>query len=300
MESVAVFTHNVVPLYAEPNGAGEQVSQGLLGDEVQVLEPRENFVHVRTADGYAGWVRGIHLRTFASRDPLLSMTAHYPNARPAIVGQAFADVWEASDRNLMRTKLVWGTRVTLLDTFPQRTGNYSLVLLPGGAYGAPFSSPFFLGTVLSAALEQPVQGSDFYGEAVCELAHRFIGTPYLWGGGTPFGFDCSGFVQRIYAVLGILLPRDAYLQAQSPRGKFQESGRRLRAGDLVFFAGPSDPRQRGITHVGIALDSRHFIHACGSTGVTLSAFDDPAVCAAYTCRGAWRLTSPRTKTTQKV
>jgi cell wall-associated NlpC family hydrolase len=287
----AILTHNVVPLYAEPSGSSEQVSQGLLGDPVQALEERDAFVNVRTADEYTGWVRAIHLRPLESPDPLDRIRQHYLNATPQIVGQAFADFWDSPERGRLQTKLVWGTRVLLLETVQRRTGSYSLVMLPAGGFTTASYPPFSIGFVSAEALERPGHVNDFDGVTACELAHRFIGTPYLWGGGTPFGFDCSGFVQRIYAVLGVTLPRDAYLQAQSPLGKYRSTGKPLKAGDLVFFVGPNDPRGRGITHVGIALDNKRFLHAYGQTGVTLSAFNDAEVQAAYTYRGSWRMKS---------
>jgi cell wall-associated NlpC family hydrolase len=212
-------------------------------------------------------------------DPLQRIVEHYPTAYVCTVVQAFADFWDTPDQMRLGTKLVWGTQMMLLETVMRRNGNYALALLPNGRYGVPATTtnlPFSLGFVAADALA-PAVVPDFDGETACELAHRFIGTPYLWGGGTPFGFDCSGFVQRIYSVLGVTIPRDAYLQAQSPLGTFRESGKVRKAGDLVFFGGQSDPRGRGITHVGMALDNRHFIHACGKTGVTLSAFDDPDI-----------------------
>lgn len=306
METVqAVFTHNVVPLFAEPNGSSEQVSQGLLGDRVQVLEQRDSFLNVRTADAYTGWVRAMHLRPMQSPDPSRGAVDHYPevyhpNASLCTVGTSFADVWGAPDRSRLWTKLVWGTRVLVMETVQHRTGSFAFLLFPDGGYDAREGEYFACGYVLSECLDSPARPEDFTGETACELAHRFIGTPYLWGGGTPFGFDCSGFVQRIYAVLGITLPRDAYMQADSPLGKFREPGKTCKAGDLVFFGGQSDPRHRGITHVGMALDNRHFIHAQSKTGVTLSAFADPEISAAYTSRGSWRYTLSRAKTTGKV
>ena len=300
METVqAVFTHNVVPLFAEPNGSSEQVSQGLLGDRVEALEQRDSFLNVRTSDAYTGWVRTMHLRATQSPDPLQRARDHYPedyhsHARLCTVGVGFADVWGAPDRSRLRTKLVWGSRILVAETVLYRTGSYALVILPDGGYDVP-KAEFVGGYALSEALDPPARPEDFDGETACELAHRFIGTPYLWGGGTPFGFDCSGFVQRIYAVLGITLPRDAYMQADSKLGTFREADKPRRAGDLVFFGGQSDPRHRGITHVGLALDNRHFIHAQSKTGVTLSAFADSEIQAAYTCRGSWRYSFSRSK-----
>jgi len=297
--TIAVFTHNVVPLFAEARSSSEQISQGLMGDQVHVLAQADDFVHVRTLDDYTGWVRDSHL----SRTPILTpeqpLKETYPNAYAAIVGQAFADVWMAPDRYTLETKLVWGTRVTVVETVLQRDGNFAHLRLPWGRYdiaGWPDVNAY----VLTETLEIPTPAAEFDGRTAAELAHRFIGTPYLWGGGTPFGFDCSGFVQRIYSVLGITIPRDAYLQAQCPLGTFREPGKSLRAGDLVFFAGQSDPRGRGITHVGIALDNSFFIHAYGKTGVTLSPFDHHEIRDTYTYRGSWRVALSRIKAAKRA
>ena len=301
MENAAgVLTHNVVPLYAEARSGSEQISQGLLGETVQILAQAEGFVHVRTADDYTGWVRNIHLRAVESDDTLDSILEDYPNARYCLVGAAFADLWAMPDRLALQTKLVWGSRVIQLERVHWRTGTYAFILMPSGSFTPSLFDPFTAGYVLAETLEPSVPPLHFLGEEACELAHRFIGTPYLWGGGTPFGFDCSGFVQRIYSVLGVTIPRDAYLQAQSPLGTFREPGKTLKAGDLVFFVGQSDPRGRGITHVGMALDNRHFIHANSRTGVVVSAFDDPDIQETYTYRGAWRLRLSRVRAARKV
>jgi hypothetical protein len=92
---------------------------------------------------------------------------------------------------------------------------------------------------------------------------RFLGIPYLWGGSTPKGFDCSGLVQRIYRLQGLILPRDSDMQARFGREKRIDSLDDLVAGDLVFFGRAA---QR-ITHVGMVVPDRLFLHAYGQVRV---------------------------------
>lgn len=93
--------------------------------------------------------------------------------------------------------------------------------------------------------------------SVAQTAMRFIHTPYLWGGRSSFGFDCSGFTQTIYKIHGIRLPRDAWQQASS--GQIINDVSEISPGDLVFF----DDAGNNIIHVGIALSDNKIIHCSG-------------------------------------
>jgi hypothetical protein len=121
-------------------------------------------------------------------------------------------------------------------------------------------------------------------EAILTTALRLLGLPYLWGGTTPFGLDCSGLVQLAHRVHGYLLPRDADLQF-ADRRLVAVPRARLRAGDLVFF-GPSGT---GITHVGLALGKQAFVNATthGAPTVRIDRLDDSYWKRLY--RGARRL-----------
>lgn len=102
---------------------------------------------------------------------------------------------------------------------------------------------------------------------VTRSAHRFMGTPYVFGGTSEGGIDCSGFTMRVFMMNGIRLPRTADVQYSvgSPVGKGKEE-----AGDLVFF----ETYCPGPSHVGIYLGGGNFIHASSSRGVTVSNLSD--------------------------
>jgi peptidoglycan DL-endopeptidase CwlO len=97
------------------------------------------------------------------------------------------------------------------------------------------------------------------GAAVVALARSFIGTPYRNGGADPGGFDCSGFTQYVFAQLGVALPRSVSEQARTGD---RVDRRDLREGDLVFFAIDG----RTISHIGIVVTARTFVHAPSSRG----------------------------------
>jgi cell wall-associated NlpC family hydrolase len=94
-----------------------------------------------------------------------------------------------------------------------------------------------------------------------ELAKKYLGSPYLWGGKTIWGMDCSGFTQVIFSMLGMLIPRDASEQVK--RGKTIEFTAAIQPGDLAFF----ENSEGKITHVGICMDESHIIHASGEVRI---------------------------------
>ncbi len=109
-------------------------------------------------------------------------------------------------------------------------------------------------------------------QGLTRSALRFLGVPYVFGGTSTSGFDCSGFVQHVFAMMGIALPRTA--DAQYDVGKPSVGG--PRAGDLVFF-----DTYGGVSHVGIYLGAGEFVHASSSHGVMVSHLSDSYWAARY-------------------
>jgi len=119
-------------------------------------------------------------------------------------------------------------------------------------------------------------------QSLTRSALRFLGVPYVFGGTTASGFDCSGFVQHVFAMLGVALPRTA--DAQYDFGRPAVGG--PRAGDLVFF-----DTYGGVSHVGIYLGRGEFVHASSSHGVMVSHLSESYWASRYV--GAKRLLASR-------
>ena len=208
----------IAPMYADPNVTSAQISQRLAGHDVELLEAREDWYFVRGSDGYEGWV---HRGFFAPAPP--------PTARGSAQTVRISLGCVAGNPSGTRRALPLGARLSPEETLK--------------------SGDIVEETELAARFPRTAV-------AITRSAQEFFqGTPYLWGGITPWGADCSGFCQSIFGLHGVSLPRDAWQQLEVGRdaGPLDE----LETADLAFF---SDRDDRQATHVGIALGEERMVH----------------------------------------
>ncbi len=246
-ESVhGVVTAAVAPMLAGPRIAETQVSQVVMGNRVLVLRNKGRWLQCRSPDGYIGWVHAGYV-----------MLVDESHARAWEMGSG-GDVWISlgaelrGERDEVVARLPWGARV-----LRQSDG---MVRLPDGLRGRPE------GELLPSAL-RPL-GFPATGEAIVETAARWMGVPYLWGGLTMGGVDCSGLVQAVFRMHGVPLPRDSDQQSRSgipidPGDGFCD----LLPGDLLFYA--EEPGR--CTHVTISMGGPRIIHSSlGNGGVGMN------------------------------
>ena len=243
---------------------GRIETQALFGEPVRVLAQHGSWTEVAVTDqptpknrlGYPGWVPTRQLTANTSFAGLLS-------GRIAVV-TAPTTMLRGRLRPL---RLSFGTR---LPEVAVSSGDVR-VQTPGGQTGALPSTDVHVYSS-SSAIPPPT------GQSLVATAKLFLGVRYLWGGTSAFGFDCSGFVNLIYRVNGIVIPRDADAQAMGGHPVARDG---LQAGDLVFFA--TDPPSRAVTHVGMYIGGGQIIEAPNSASsihvIPLADFGDEYVTA---------------------
>jgi hypothetical protein len=257
----AVVVSAVENMYAAADESVEVVSQATLGQVVEVLDRSGTFARVRTPDRYEGWLRRDALAEYGDAG-----APRYARAgRVVEVTSLVAYVYREPDVTSVRPR-TWAPLATRLEAAGDGPGERWLaVRLPSGGTGWVQR-----GDVKPVDPDAPRRrGSP---EEVLATARRFLGVPYLWGGMTAHGIDCSGLVSRVYHANGVELPRDAVLQFRAPGAEPVERAA-LQPGDLVFFGG--DPGD--ITHVGLYLGDGRFINATTheTPAVREDRLDDP-------------------------
>jgi cell wall-associated NlpC family hydrolase len=134
---------------------------------------------------------------------------------------------------------------------------------------APPARPAAAAAPKPTAAIAPARPSSGLGWTLVDVASRYLGVPYVWGGTSPSGFDCSGFVWYVYRKSGMPIPRDMWGQLQSGTRVTRAS---LQPGDIVFFAGTYEA---GLSHDGIYIGGGRFIHAADyGLGVIVSSFSN--------------------------
>lgn len=252
------------------------VTQARLGDPVELLRERDGWYQVRMIeDGYLGWVG----RACVERMTPGEVETYLAGAQILVTAKMTPLLAAESGSELVRA--VMGT---------------ILPVIGAGAVDQPGEAPGGAGPAGDTGVQAPwvtvrlpdgtaarVAQSDVrflesavavFAEArpaseILVVARQFVGLPYLWGGTTAHGFDCSGFVQFVFAMNGYQLPRDADMQFAA--GEAVADRGDLRPGDLVFFS----TYKPGPSHIGIYLGESRYIHS-SSAGVTVNSFDPTA------------------------
>ncbi|MHA7830807.1 MAG: C40 family peptidase [Flagellimonas sp.] len=260
-EIYGVITNSVANIRSQPSHSSELVTQATLGMPLNIYQKDDNWYQIQTPDKYLGWVDSGGIE-------LMDKTAF--------------DAWQSSEK-LIYTK-IYGSSHTNPDTSSQvvsdlvagsilskvsEESSFYKVTYPDGREGFVLKS--------EAALFQNWKSSlDFSRESLVQTSKSMLGVPYLWGGTSIKGVDCSGFTKTVYFMNGMVIPRDASQQINE--GILIDDSKqfdKLVPGDLLFFGRKAtDSSRERVIHVGMWIGNNEFIHSSGK--VRISSMDKQA------------------------
>lgn len=251
----ALSTLSVSNLRAKPDDASELVSQTVLGTPLKVLEYNSKWYRVQTPDNYIGWMDAGGLQQITDLE---------------------INLWKTSNRYIFNqiTGLVFDA--------PRKNGNVVSDIILGGLFEVEKTKKRYLKIKFPDGRNGYVRKADCISfddwsniqpnkNSIVTVSGKMLGFPYLWGGTSSKGVDCSGLTKLVFYSQGIILARDASQQAKYGEPVDFSNTNNLQIGDLLFF-GRSAQR---ITHVGIYLGNGDFIHSSGRVHISSILPEDP-------------------------
>lgn len=234
----SICTYAMIPVRAEASECSEMVTQIIFGEAYDVLEVQDRWARICTvADNYPGWIDSKLITEVSDAD-----VAQWSGDDLYVTYLPFNKIESMEEGNLFPAYAPMGSVIFNGKSMPTILGREDKLCTLGGHK-----------FILHGESEASAEGRP---QSPVECAKRMLGAPYLWGGRTAFGIDCSGLVQLSYKVCGIQLPRDASqminLGTEVPYGQQTD-------GDLAFFVNPKGR----ICHVGLCMADGRIIHSSG-------------------------------------
>jgi len=258
-----VINLSVANMRTQPGNASEMATQSLLGTQVDILQKDRGEYRVRTPEGYISYVPASSVVAMNKQE-----IADWKANKKLIYTQEFGKSYSQADQKSMRVSdLVYGDILALKG---ESTAFYQVEY--------PDKRQAFIPKEEALTFEQWLSSRDLTSENVLASAKTMMGLPYLWGGTSVKGVDCSGFTKTAYYMNGVVIPRDASQQVLAgdkidildKEGHFdsEKALKNLKPADLLFFASGknSNPNAR-VTHVALYIGNGEFIHAAGTVRI---------------------------------
>jgi SH3-like domain-containing protein len=253
MPQYGITTQSVINLRQMPSVAAEMGTQALMGTPVHILETEHGWSRLMTPDGYTAWATDESVQKMDSEQykaweiaPKVIVTIYFAILRknPNKTSEVVSDV-------------VWGD---ILRNNGETDGFYKVQL--------PDSRVAYLQKNSAMRFDQWLATRRPTAENIIATAKHFIGFPYLWGGTSIKGMDCSGFTRTCFFLNGVILRRDASQQAQTGEQVDINKGfDKLKEGDLLFFGSIKDGKEH-ISHVGLYIGKGEFIQSAGMVHIS--------------------------------
>ena len=248
----AIVNVSVTPIREKPRHSSQMVDQAILGNTIKLLRYKNGWYLAQTHYNYIGWINktGLHICDSIAKN---NWEREINFTTKNLQGSIFSLPNEASQpiADMVLNNVFIGE---------MKNESWVSVLLPDGRSGFAKKNNMQL---INKKIKKSTKP-----DSILHQAYKMMGIPYLWGGNSTKGNDCSGFTQTIFKANGIQLPRDARQQALEgieiiPNGDWSN----ILEGDLLFFG-----KEDRVTHVGISLGKKEFIHQGGK--VAVNSLDD--------------------------
>ena len=243
-----IAIQSLIDLRLAPSYAGEMGTQALMGTPLHILGSERGWLEVMTPEGYISWTTTSSVQLVDEK----GMKA-WNKAPKLIVTEYFTLLHkEASATSAVVSDVVWGDLVKNMG----EQDDYYKVQLPDGRMA-------FLKKESGEPFDQWLASRRPTAENIIATAKMFLGFPYVWGGASTKGVDCSGFTKTSFFLNGVVLRRDASQQATTGDPVDISKGyANLKPGDLLFFGG------KKVTHVGMYIGNGEFIHSAGMVHIS--------------------------------
>lgn len=247
----AIVNVSVANLRSQPRHSAELVTQALLGTPVNILKEEDDWYLIQTPDLYIAWTNGGSLTTL---DEISFLS--WKNEEKLIFLSTYGFSYDTSGNRV--SDLVAGNVLMLANENPKSWG----IKYPDGRIASIEKSE-------TKRLQNWIDQVEISDSSIIAAAKELMGVPYLWGGTSTKGLDCSGFTKTVYFQHGLVLPRDASQQVHV--GSLVDEIRdfsSLEVGDLLFFGRKAEDGSEKVIHVGMWIGNDQFIHASGDVHIS--------------------------------
>lgn len=257
-KTYGLVNNSVSNIRSEPRHSAQLATQALLGMPLQILKKEGGWYYVRTPDDYLSWVDSGGMHRMNKSEYL-----DWKESDKIIYLNTYGFAYLNPDRNGEKVGDLTAGNILRMEGI---TGSYYEVSYPDGRRAFILrneATPFGKWNEQLMASQQ----------SLSETAKTMMGIPYLWGGTSTKGVDCSGFTKTVFFMNGMIIPRDASQQVHAGvKVDDEKEWDKLQVGDLLFFGSPAtESRDRRVVHVGMWIGNNQFIHS--SRHVRISSVD---------------------------
>ena len=256
----AIVNVSVANLRSNPKHSAELANQAILGTPVKVLKKKSGWYLVQTPDKYIAWTNG-GILTLMDQNQF----SNWENQTKIIYLNTYG--FSMNETNTQRVSDLVSGNILALD---HETETHFVVTYPDGRTALVNKNE---AEILKNWYDQIIISDS----SISKTAKDLMGIPYLWGGTSTKGLDCSGLTKTVYFLHGFVIPRDASQQVHI--GKLVDTKKeflKLEVGDLLFFGRKNDDQSESVGHVGMWLGNNQYIHASGDGDVHISSMDSLA------------------------